>query len=129
VDTVPLEMTNQYGIIEVAKEDGHLVAAKGVVEKPAPADAPSTLAIIGRYILEPIVLTILEHQERGRANEIQLTDAMAKTIGLVPFNGYRFEGRRFDCGTKVGYLEANLAYALERGDMSARVREMLAQFA
>jgi UTP--glucose-1-phosphate uridylyltransferase len=128
VDTVPRDMTNQYGIIEVSKEDGHLVAAKGVVEKPAPADAPSTLAIIGRYILEPIVLTILEHQERGRGNEIQLTDAMAKTIGLVPFNGYRFDGRRFDCGSKVGYLEANLAYALEREDMSARVRDMLAQF-
>jgi UTP--glucose-1-phosphate uridylyltransferase len=128
VDTVPREITDQYGILDVSKEDGALVSAKGVVEKPAPAEAPSTLAIIGRYILEPIVLTILEHQERGRGNEIQLTDAMAKTIGLIPFNGYRFEGRRFDCGSKVGYLEANLAYALEREDMRARVRGMLSQF-
>jgi UTP--glucose-1-phosphate uridylyltransferase len=128
VDAVPSEMTDQYGILDISKQDGPLVMAKGVVEKPAPGVAPSCLAIIGRYILEPIVLTILEHQERGQGNEIQLTDAMAKTIGLVPFNGYRFEGRRFDCGSKVGYLEANLAYALARSDMSGRVREMLAQF-
>lgn len=128
VEEVPADMTDQYGIIEPSRDDGLLVPAKGVVEKPKPADAPSTLAIIGRYILEPIVLTILEHQERGTGNEIQLTDAMAKTIGLVPFNGFRFAGRRFDCGSKVGFLEANVAFALERPDMSDRVREMLAKF-
>lgn len=128
VEEVPADMTDQYGIIDAAREDGALIAAKGVVEKPKPADAPSTLAIIGRYILEPIVLTILEHQERGAGNEIQLTDAMAKTIGLVPFHGFRYQGRRFDCGNKVGYLEANLAYALQRPDMSERVREMLGKF-
>ena len=128
VEEVPASMTDQYGIIDTARENGQLIAAKGVVEKPKPADAPSTLAIIGRYILEPIVLTILEHQERGTGNEIQLTDAMAKTIGLVPFHGFRYEGRRFDCGNKVGYLEANLAYALQRPDMSERVREMLVKF-
>ncbi|MFO1114005.1 MAG: UTP--glucose-1-phosphate uridylyltransferase GalU [Rhodospirillales bacterium] len=128
VEEVPADMTDQYGIIDAARENGPLIAAKGVVEKPKPADAPSTLAIIGRYILEPIVLTILEHQERGAGNEIQLTDAMAKTIGLVPFHGFRYEGRRFDCGNKVGYLEANLAYALQRPDMAERVREMLGKF-
>lgn len=128
VEEVPASMTDQYGIIDTASENGQLIAAKGVVEKPKPADAPSTLAIIGRYILEPIVLTILEHQERGTGNEIQLTDAMAKTIGLIPFHGFRYEGRRFDCGSKVGYLEANLAYALQRPEMSERVREMLVKF-
>ncbi|MBK8211357.1 MAG: UTP--glucose-1-phosphate uridylyltransferase GalU [Rhodospirillales bacterium] len=128
VEEVPPTMTDQYGIIDAASESGRLIPAKGVVEKPKPEVAPSSLAIIGRYILEPIVLTILEHQERGAGNEIQLTDAMAKTIGLVPFNGFRFEGRRFDCGSKVGYLEANLAYALERPDMSGRVRDMLAKY-
>jgi UTP--glucose-1-phosphate uridylyltransferase len=128
VEEVPEDRTDQYGIIDPARENGALVAARGVVEKPKPANAPSTLAIIGRYILEPIVLTILEHQERGTGNEIQLTDAMAKTIGLVPFNGFRFQGRRFDCGSKVGYLEANLAFALEREDMGDRVRGMLSQF-
>ena len=100
---------------------GTLVRARALVEKPTPEVAPSTLAIIGRYILEPIVLTVLEHQERGAGNEIQLTDAMAKTIGLIPFHGLRFDGRRFDCGSKVGYLEANIAFALERDDLSDRV--------
>jgi UTP--glucose-1-phosphate uridylyltransferase len=128
VEEVPADMTDQYGIIDVMRDEGRLIAASGVVEKPNPASAPSTLAIIGRYILEPIVLTILEHQERGTGNEIQLTDAMAKTIGLIPFHGFRFDGKRFDCGSKVGYLEANVAFALEREDMGARVREMLARF-
>lgn len=93
-----------------------------------PGDAPSTLAVIGRYILEPIVLTVLEHQEQGKGNEIQLTDAMAKTIGLLPFHGFRFEGTRFDCGSKVGYLEANIAFALQREDMRDRVRQMIIRF-
>lgn len=128
VEEVPPSMTDQYGIIDAATENGQLIAARGVVEKPKPADAPSTLGVIGRYILEPIVLTILEHQEKGTGNEIQLTDALAKTIGLIPFHGFRYEGRRFDCGNKVGYLEANLAYALQRPDMSDRVREMLTKF-
>lgn len=128
VEEVPHELTDQYGILDKGSEDGRLVRARGVVEKPKPVDAPSNLAIIGRYILEPIVLTILEHQEKGKGGEIQLTDAMAKTIGLLPFHGFRFDGRRFDCGSKVGYLEANLAFALERPDMSDRVRQMLTRF-
>ena len=128
VEEVPPSMTDQYGIIDAATENGQLIAARGVVEKPKPADAPSTLGVIGRYILEPIVLTILEHQAKGTGNEIQLTDALAKTIALIPFHGFRYEGRRFDCGNKVGYLEANLAYALQRPDMSDRVREMLTKF-
>jgi UTP-glucose-1-phosphate uridylyltransferase len=128
VEEVPPEMTDQYGILDKGVELDRLVRARGVVEKPKPADAPSTLAVIGRYILEPIVLTILEHQEKGKGGEIQLTDAMAKTISLLPFHGFRFEGRRFDCGSKVGYLEANLAFALERDDMSERVRAMVARY-
>jgi UTP--glucose-1-phosphate uridylyltransferase len=128
VEEVPREMVDQYGILDIAEEDGRLVGAKGVVEKPAPADAPSTLGVIGRYILEPLVLTILEHQDQGTGNEIQLTDAMAKCIGIVPFHGYRFEGRRFDCGGKLGYLEANIAYALERDEMKSQVQEMLKRF-
>ncbi len=128
VEEVDADKTDQYGVIDPARDEGQLVPAKGVVEKPKPADAPSTLAVIGRYILEPIVLTILEHQEKGTGNEIQLTDAMAKTIGLIPFNGFRFEGQRFDCGSKVGYLEANVAFALQREDMRDRVRGMLNKF-
>lgn len=125
VEEIPSEQTKSYGILDIDRDEGHLIRARGLVEKPSPEKSPSTLGIIGRYILEPIVLTVLEHQERGTGNEIQLTDAMAKTIGLIPFHGIRFDGRRFDCGSKVGYLEANLAYALSREDLRDRVASML----
>ncbi|MGF1641146.1 MAG: UTP--glucose-1-phosphate uridylyltransferase GalU [Rhodospirillales bacterium] len=125
VDEVPPHRTNRYGILEVASEDGRLVSARSVVEKPAPADAPSNLGIIGRYILQPIILTILEHLGHGAGDEIQLTDALAKSMGLVPFHGYRFDGRRFDCGSKLGYLEANVAFGLHREDMRQDVEDML----
>lgn len=130
VEEVPDDMTNQYGIIDPLQgngqlQNGQLVGAKGLVEKPAPADSPSNWAIIGRYVLEPMVLTILEHQEKGAGNEIQLTDAMAKTIGILPFHGFRFEGQRFDCGSKAGYLEANITFALDREEMTQEVKEML----
>jgi UTP--glucose-1-phosphate uridylyltransferase len=125
VEEIPSEQTKSYGILDIDRDEGQLIRARGLVEKPLPDKSPSTLGIIGRYILEPIVLTVLEHQERGTGNEIQLTDAMAKTIGLIPFHGIRFEGRRFDCGSKVGYLEANLAYALNRDDLRDRVVSML----
>jgi UTP--glucose-1-phosphate uridylyltransferase len=128
VDEVPREQTQQYGILDVAVDHGELVAVRGVVEKPKPQDAPSTLAIIGRYILEPIVLTILEHLDTGAGGEIQLTDAIAKTIGVLPVNGFRYSGRRFDCGSKVGFLQANLAYALARDDMKDRVQKMISEF-
>jgi len=128
VEEVPLEKTDQYGILEIGEQEGRLVSAKGVVEKPAAADAPSTLGIIGRYILQPLVLTVLEHQTKGAGNEVQLTDALAKSIGIVPFHGYRFEGRRFDCGSRLGFLEANIAYGLEREDMKSDVQNMLKKF-
>ena len=128
IEEVPTEQTEQYGILDVNGQSGQLVKARGVVEKPPPQHAPSNLAIIGRYILEPLVLTILAHQSRGAGNEIQLTDAIARTIGILPVHGFRFNGRRFDCGSKVGYLQANLAYALERDDMRERVQKMLHGF-
>jgi UTP--glucose-1-phosphate uridylyltransferase len=129
IEEVPPEETKRYGILEPGPTKGSLTVARGVVEKPTPDKAPSRLGIIGRYILEPMVLTILEHQERGTGNEIQLTDAMAKAIGLIPFHGLRFNGQRFDCGSKVGYLEANIAFALQREDMNERVRQMLTDYA
>ncbi len=124
-EDVPREHTNRYGILDVVEDDGRLARAKGLVEKPDPAQAPSTLAIIGRYILQPDVFEPLDKQERGAGGEIQLTDAMAATIGEVPFHGLRFQGRRFDCGGKLGFIEANLAFALERQDMEHGVREFL----
>jgi UTP--glucose-1-phosphate uridylyltransferase len=125
---VPREHTSRYGILDPISDDGRLVQVRGVVEKPKPAMAPSNLAIIGRYILDPQVLNHLERQERGAGGEIQLTDALADVIGEQPFHGLRFEGRRFDCGDKVGFLEANIAFALDRDDMADAVRRILASY-
>jgi len=125
---VAREHTSRYGIVDPATEQGPLVGVKGMVEKPRPANAPSTLAVIGRYILQPEVFFNLDRQERGAGGEIQLTDALADLIGVMPFHGYRFEGRRFDCGDKVGFLEANIAFALDRPDMGDQLREILATY-
>ena len=124
-EDVPREHTQRYGILDVETDDGTLAKAKGLVEKPKPADAPSTLSIIGRYILDPVVFTPLDKKVRGAGNEIQLTDAMAATMSLVPFHGLRFVGKRFDCGDKVGFVEANVAFALQRPEMEAQVRAAL----
>ncbi|TWB17157.1 UTP--glucose-1-phosphate uridylyltransferase [Nitrospirillum amazonense] len=122
---VPREQTNKYGILDIGKDDGRLAEVKGLVEKPDPAAAPSTLSIQGRYILQPEIFHHLERFETGAGGEIQLTDAMAKLIGTQPFHGFRFEGKRFDCGDKLGFVLANVAYALERPDMAAKVRAAL----
>lgn len=122
---VPREHTNRYGILDVGADDGRLAEVKGLVEKPDPADAPSTLSIIGRYVLMPEIFGFLDRQERGAGGEIQLTDAMAHMIGNLPFHGLRFEGTRFDCGDKVGFLEANIAFALARDDMREPVGRAL----
>ncbi|HUH84747.1 MAG TPA: UTP--glucose-1-phosphate uridylyltransferase GalU [Stellaceae bacterium] len=123
---VPREHTNRYGVLDIASDDGRLVAVKGVVEKPDPKVAPSNLSIIGRYILEPEVFGHLARIDRGAGGEIQLTDALAEMIlGNKPFHGLRFKGRRFDCGDKVGFLEANIAFAMARADMAAAVRKIL----
>jgi UTP--glucose-1-phosphate uridylyltransferase len=124
---VPLEQTDRYGILDVGTDDGRLAEIKGLVEKPAPADAPSTLSIIGRYILQPEIFAQLDRQEKGAGGEIQLTDAMAGLIGSAPFHGLRFDGQRFDCGDKVGFLEANIAYALQRPAMADAVHAFLKQ--
>ena len=115
---VPREQTNRYGILRIGKDDGRLVEVTGLVEKPAPKDAPSNLSIIGRYVLMPEVIDHLARMERGAGNEVQLTDGMARLIGKQPFHGLRYEGRRFDCGDKVGFLEAQIAFALKRADMA-----------
>ena len=114
---VPREQTSRYGILDVVEDDGRLARAKGLVEKPKPEDAPSTLSIIGRYILQPAVMEELGSQEAGAGGEIQLTDAMARTLDRVAFNGYRFEGTRYDCGSKAGFVEATLAYASEHEEI------------
>jgi UTP--glucose-1-phosphate uridylyltransferase len=119
---VPDEETDRYGIVEPGATDGALVEVRGLVEKPKAGTAPSNLMIPGRYILQPEVMRILETQGPGAGNEIQLTDAMAQMIGQQPFHAFRFDGRRFDCGDKAGYIQANLALALEREDIGPKVR-------
>ena len=125
VTEVARDQTGKYGILDIGADDGRLVEVRGLVEKPKPADAPSNLSIIGRYVLLPQVIDLLSMMERGAGNEVQLTDAMAKLIGQVPFHGLRYEGRRFDCGDKVGFLEAQLAFALKRPDLGPAVRRFL----
>ncbi|WP_428374905.1 UTP--glucose-1-phosphate uridylyltransferase GalU [Lichenicoccus sp.] len=125
VTEVPHEHTNRYGILKIGEDDGRMVEVTGLVEKPKPEDAPSNLSIIGRYVLTADVMVHLSKLERGAGNEVQLTDAMAKMIGTVPFHGLRYEGKRFDCGDKVGFLEAQIAFALERADLGPQVREFL----
>lgn len=125
---VPRDQTNRYGILKTGKDDGKLVEVTGLVEKPKPEVAPSNLSIIGRYILMPEVITHLSKMERGAGNEVQLTDAMAKLIGHSPFHGLRFEGERFDCGDKVGFLEAQIAFSLSRPDLASEVRSFLKKY-
>jgi UTP--glucose-1-phosphate uridylyltransferase len=128
VTEVPREQTNRYGILKVGKDDGRLVEVLGLVEKPAPKDAPSNLSIIGRYILMPEVIKYLALMERGAGNEVQLTDGMARLIGEQPFHGLRYEGRRFDCGDKIGFLEAQIAFALKRPDLRDAVNAFLKHY-
>lgn len=128
VTEVPREQTNRYGILDTGKDDGRLVEVKGLVEKPKPEDAPSNLSIIGRYVLTPEVMPYLSKLEKGAGGEVQLTDAMAKTIGQVPFHGLRYEGTRYDCGNKLGFLEAQVAFALERPDLAEGVKEFLKKY-
>ena len=123
---VPAEQTGRYGIIAPGKTDGALTEMLGMVEKPKPADAPSRLAAVGRYILQPEVMGILAHMKRGAGGEVQLTDAMAELIGVQPFHAFTFAGQRFDCGDKAGHITANIALALERPDIGPEVRAWLA---
>ena len=123
---VPEDQTHQYGVVDPGATDGPLTEIRGLVEKPAPGTAPSNLMLPGLYILQPEVMTELDAQETGAGGEIQLTDAMAKLIGQQPFHAFRFEGQRYDCGSAAGFVIANLAMALERGDVAPAVREFIA---
>ncbi|MBK0398092.1 UTP--glucose-1-phosphate uridylyltransferase [Limibaculum sp. M0105] len=117
VDVSP-EQVSSYGILDVASDDGRIVEARGMIEKPKPADAPSRVAVIGRYILSPAVMESLEARKRGAGGEIQLTDAIAEQIGAPGgVSGFRFEGTRYDCGSKSGFLQATVAFALARPDL------------
>ncbi|WP_298471021.1 UTP--glucose-1-phosphate uridylyltransferase [uncultured Erythrobacter sp.] len=122
---IPMEEVSSYGVIQPGAEQGSLTEVTGLVEKPPVAEAPSNKIISGRYILQPEVMRTLENQGKGAGGEIQLTDAMARMIGTQPFHAVTFDGNRYDCGSKVGFVEATLALALEREDMGADVRAMV----
>lgn len=120
---VPQEEVSSYGVIAPGKAvSGALTEVTGLIEKPPVAEAPSNKIISGRYILQPQVMRTLEDQEKGAGGEIQLTDAMARMIGNQPFHAVTFDGKRYDCGSKTGFVEATLALALAREDMGAEVR-------
>lgn len=125
VTEIPRNQTNRYGILDVESDDGHLIKIKGLVEKPSPRSAPSTLSIIGRYILQPEIFKELEAQQIGVGGEIQLTDSMTKLIGKQPFYGLHCEGKRYDCGDRVGFIAANVAFALAQKEIGAEVRKAL----
>ena len=115
---VPKSETGSYGIITPGADHGQLIEVSGLVEKPDPANAPSNIGVVGRYIIESGVFAQLGTQDRGAGNEVQLTDALARQIGKVPFHGFRFSGERFDCGSKIGFLQANIAFAMSRDDLA-----------
>lgn len=117
VREVAPELTAKYGILDVEHDDGRLAAVKGLVEKPKPEEAPSNLSIVGRYILQPEVFDELERHERGAGGEIQLTDAMLKLGKEQTLFGYHFRGETYDCGSPEGFLEANIAFSLQRDDL------------
>lgn len=119
---VPMEQVSSYGVIDPGAAHGALTEVRGLVEKPSQAEAPSNKIVSGRYILQPEVMRVLENQGKGAGGEIQLTDAMAKMISTQPFHAMTFDGHRYDCGSKVGFVEATLAIALQRPDMGAQVR-------
>ena len=126
VEEVARERTASYGIITPGQQDGRLTEVKGLVEKPRPEEAPSNLGVVGRYILQPEVMRVLEAKETGAGGEIQLTDAMSKLIGSQPFHGVTVDAERHDCGDKVGFVKANIALALQRDDTAPAIRAYLA---
>jgi UTP--glucose-1-phosphate uridylyltransferase len=128
VNEIPYEQTNNYGVIAPDGKHGNLTKITDMVEKPEPEDAPSNLSILGRYILDNKIFEHLKNTSKGAGGEIQLTDAMVSLMKEQPFYAMPYEGKRFDCGSKIGFLEANLAFALERPDLRERVLELLKQY-
>jgi UTP--glucose-1-phosphate uridylyltransferase len=122
VEEVPADRIEAYGVVGIGKSHGKAFEITKMVEKPKRAEAPSNLIITGRYILQPEIFDLLGKQSAGTGGEIQLTDAMKQLAGKQPFYGLKFEGRSFDCGSKIGFLSANIAYALERGDLAPALR-------
>ena len=129
VENVPREETDKYGIVDTGGKDGNVCEVRGLVEKPKPEDAPSTLSAVGRYILQPEVFDYLKAFETGAGGEIQLTDAMAKLIGKQPFNTLRFDGISYDCGSRLGFIEANMIFGMNDKQIGADVKTLIQKIA
>lgn len=129
VKDVPREETYKYGILDCGEERDNRVDIKGLVEKPDPKEAPSTLSIVGRYILQPEVLTHLSAFEKGAGNEIQLTDSMAKLIDNQSFHGLKFKGKHYDCGSRVGFIEANIAFGMDDPEIGPEIQDIVKKYA
>lgn len=128
VEKIPREETRKYGIVDTQGRHDTFMQIQGIVEKPEPQDAPSNLGVVGRYILTPRIFTLLENVKRGSGNEIQLTDAIAALLNEEAVYALQFKGKRYDCGSKLGYLEATLAYALKHPEVSEDFRQLLREF-
>lgn len=125
VQEVPREETSKYGIIEGERHSTDLTRVRGIVEKPQPEDAKSNLAVVGRYVFTPAIFGLLEQTQPGSGGEIQLTDAIERLRAREPVFGYRFHGKRFDCGSKLGYLQASVEYGLEHSELKDDFRQYL----
>ncbi len=125
IESVPLEQTRRYGVIDPGAVQGRQVEVRGLVEKPSPDEAPSTLSVVGRYVLHPEIFSHLERFDRGAGGEIQLTDAIAATLGERPCHGVEFIGRRYDCGSRQGFLEAQLGLALRQPELRSAMLRFL----
>lgn len=129
VERIPQEDTDKYGIVEVQTIEGQLSRIKSIVEKPDPSEAPSNLSVVGRYIMPPEIMTILEKTGKGAGGEIQLTDGIAELLEKKEVHAWEFDGIRYDCGSKLGYLQATVEYALKHPELKDDFKEYLAEFA
>lgn len=125
VEKIPLTESKRYGVVDVEERTHRISRIHGIIEKPQPAEAPSDLGVVGRYILTPRIFSLLEKTTQGSGGEIQLTDAIAKLLQEEPVHACRFEGKRFDCGSKIGYLEATIAYALKHPELATDFKACL----
>jgi len=125
VERVPQEETNKYGVVKASQLEDHVYKVESIVEKPSPDKAPSNLAVVGRYILTPRIFEKLQSTQKGAGGEIQLTDAIAALLNEEQVLAYEFEGKRYDCGSKIGYLEATVEYALKHPELSDEFRAYL----
>jgi len=128
VQDVPREATSSYGIVDAQGLEENLLKVNSIVEKPKPEDAPSNLGVVGRYVFTPKIFDCLEKVKPGKGNEIQLTDSMAKLIDTQPFHGLRFDGDHFDCGSRLGFIEANIAYGMADKEIGNNVKDILKNY-